>query len=94
MQGKVHNYATLTKRVKLQHEKKPVSNLKSTQSKALSKYLWHVLKFLFHKNNFFVGDKIVLETSSVAITDTSCVHCFDQFSNNDALRDLKQFIKF
>ena len=94
MQGKVHNYATLTKRVKLQHEKKPVSNLKSTQSKALSKYLWHVLKFLFHKNNFFVGDKIVLETSSVAITDTSSVHCFDQFSNNDALRDLKQFIKF
>ena len=94
MQGKVHNYATLTKRVKLQHEKKPAPNLKSTQSKALSKYLWHVLKFLFHKNNFFVGDKIVLETSSVAITDTSSVHCFDQFSNNDALRDLKQFIKF
>ena len=26
------NYAILTKRVKLQHEKKPVSNLKSMQS--------------------------------------------------------------
>ena len=26
------NYAILTKRVKLQHEKKPVSNLKSVQS--------------------------------------------------------------
>ena len=33
------NYATLTKRVKLQNEKKLVSNLKSIKSKALRKYL-------------------------------------------------------
>ena len=39
MQGQVQNYAALTKRVKLQHEKKPVSNLKSMQVKALNKYL-------------------------------------------------------
>ena len=32
MQGQVQNYATLTKRVKPQHEKKPVSNLKRMQS--------------------------------------------------------------
>ena len=38
MQGQVQNYATLTKRFKLQHEKKPVSNLKSMRDKALSKH--------------------------------------------------------
>ena len=32
MQGQVQNYATLTKGVKLQHENKPVLNLKSMQS--------------------------------------------------------------
>ena len=32
MQGQVQNYETLTKRVKLPHKKKPVSNLKSMQS--------------------------------------------------------------
>ena len=69
------------------------SNLKRMQSKALSKYLWNVLRFSFHKNNFFVGNKIVLETSSVAITNTSCVHCFDQLSHTCALRDLEQLIQ-
>ena len=39
MQGQLQNYATLTKLFKLQHEKKPVSNLKSVQDKALSKHL-------------------------------------------------------
>ena len=34
MQGKVQNYATLSKRVNLQHEKKLLSSLKSMQSKA------------------------------------------------------------
>ena len=29
MQGEVQNYATLIKRIKPKHEKKPVSNLKS-----------------------------------------------------------------
>ena len=32
MQGQDANYAMLTKRVQLQHEKKPVSNLLSMQS--------------------------------------------------------------
>ena len=81
MQGQVQNYATLTKLLKLKHEKKPVSNLKSMQGQALRKYLWNVLRFSFHKNNLFAGNKIVLETSSVAITDISSVHCFGQLSN-------------
>ena len=51
-------------------------------SKALNKYLCNLLTFSFHKHNVFVGNKIVLETSSVAITDTSSVY--------NALRDLKQ----
>ena len=93
MQGQIQNYEALTNPVKLQHEKKPVSNLKRMQSKALSKYLWNVLRFSFHKNNFFVGNKIVLETSSVAITNISCVHCFDQLSHTCALRDLEQLIQ-
>ena len=74
------SYATLTKRVKLQYEKKLVSNLKSIKSKALRKYLWNVLRFSFHKY-FFVENKIVLEASSVAVTDNSSVHCFDQLYN-------------
>ena len=68
--------------------------LKIMQSEALSKYLWNVLTVLFHENNFFVGNKIVLETSSVTIPDTSSVHCFDQYLTYDALRDLKQFRQF
>ena len=94
MQGQVHNYGTLTKWVKLQHEKKPVSNLKSMQSEISSKYLRNVLRFLFHKNDFFIGNKILVETSSVIITDTSTMHCFDQYLTYDALCDLKQFIQF
>ena len=43
---------------------------------------------------FFVGNKIVLETISVAITDTSSACCFDQYLACEALRDLKQFIQF
>ena len=51
------------------------------QSKALNKYLCNLLTFSFHEHNVFVGNKIVLETSSVAITDTSSVQCFDQLTN-------------
>ena len=32
MQGQVQNYATLTKRGKLQHKKKPISNLTSMKT--------------------------------------------------------------
>ena len=47
------NYAILTKQVKVQHKKKPVSNLKSMQM-VVSKYLRTLRRFSFYKNNFFV----------------------------------------
>ena len=43
---------------------------------ALSKHLWNLLIFSFHKNNFFTGKKTVVETISVAITEGSDVWCF------------------
>ena len=39
MQRQMQNYAILSKRVKLQHEKKPVSNLLSMQKVGSSKHL-------------------------------------------------------
>ena len=68
--------------------------LKVCRAKALSKYLWNVLRFSFHKNNFFVGNKIIAETSSVAITDSSSVHCIDQYLTCDSLNNLVSFIQF
>ena len=51
------NYAILTKQVKLQHEKKPVSNLKSTQRVGFMQTLQNLLRFLFHEKNFFTRKK-------------------------------------
>ena len=44
MQGQLQNYATSTKRVKLQHEKKPVSNFKSMQSKGFEQISMKCIK--------------------------------------------------
>ena len=49
---------------------------------ALSKNLQNLLRFLFRKNNFFTGKKPVVETISVAITDSSVVRCFDLYLIN------------
>ena len=49
--------------------------------KAMSKYIGNIWRFSFHEHNFFVGNKIVLEISSVGITDASSVHCLNQLSN-------------
>ena len=51
------NYLILTKRFKLQPEKKPVSNLKSIVSVGLSKHLRNLSRFSFRKRNFFTGKK-------------------------------------
>ena len=51
-------YAILSKQVKLQHEKKHKSNLKSIKSLALSKYQGNTLRFLFRKNSFFIEKEI------------------------------------
>ena len=74
--------------------KNHVSNLKSLQSESFEQISMKCIEFSFHKSNFLVGNKIVLQTSSEAMTDTSSVHCFDQYLTYDALRDLKQFIQF
>ena len=46
------NCAILMRRVKLQHEKKPVSNLLSMQRVGFEQTLWHLLRISFRKNNF------------------------------------------
>ena len=54
--------ATLTKWVKEQPEKKPVPNLKSMQIVSFEQTSTKLFRFLFCKNNFFVGEKTVLGT--------------------------------
>ena len=51
------NYAILTKRIKLQHEKKPKSNLKSMQSVGFQQTSTKFRRFSFCKNIFFIGKK-------------------------------------
>ena len=62
------NYAILTKRIKLQHEKKPISNLKSMQSVGFQQTSTKFRRFSFCKNIFFIGKKTVVETISVVIS--------------------------
>ena len=38
-----------------------------------------LLRFLFHKNNLFIGKKPVVEFISVAINESSDVLCFDPY---------------
>ena len=52
------NYAILTKHVKVQYEKKPVSNLKSMQIVSFEQTSTKFIEILFCKNNFFIGKKI------------------------------------
>ena len=49
-------YTILTKQVKLEHEKKPVSNLLS-MSVCLQQTFMKCIEFSFRKNNFFTGKK-------------------------------------
>ena len=72
------NYAILTKRVKLQHEKKPVSNLKSMLSVDIEQTFMKFTEIFVPQEYFFTGKKTVVETISMAITDSSNVCCFDQ----------------
>ena len=51
------NYAILAKQVKLQHEKKPVSNLKCMQSVGFEQTFTKFSEFLFQKNNLLTGKK-------------------------------------
>ena len=69
------NYAILAKQVKVQHEKKPVSNLKSMQIVVFEQTSSKFIKIgvLFSKNNFFIQKKPAVETISMAINDRSNV---------------------
>ena len=51
-------YAMLSKWVKLQHEKKHELDLENIKSLALSRYQGNALRFLFHKNSFFIEKEI------------------------------------
>ena len=45
-------------------------------------HIYEHIHFLFPKNNFFTGKKIVTETILETITDSSVVHCFDLYLIN------------
>ena len=70
------NCVILTKRIKLQHEKKTVSNLLSRQSVGFDQKFMKFI-YLFRKNSFFTGKKPLVETISVTIPDSSDVRCLD-----------------
>ena len=75
------HYPILTKRPKPQHEKKPVSNLKSIESVGFEQKF---TKFIenFVPQEFLYGKKPAVETILVAITDGFDVHCYDLYLIN------------
>ena len=77
MQGQMQNYAILTKQLKLQHEKKPVSSLISMQSVGFEQTFMKFVEIFILQEYFFTGKKTVVETISVAITDSSDVCCLN-----------------
>ena len=66
------NSAILTKRVKVQHENKFVSKYVECRLWANTTKFFEIFVL---KNNFFIGKKIIVETISVVINDSS-VLCF------------------
>ena len=86
------NYKTCKGRCKLCHinqtgqtttwKETCIKFIKYAECKALSKHLWNLLRFLFHKNNFFTEKKTIVETISVTITDSSNVWCLDLYLIN------------
>ena len=82
------NYPVLIKRVKLQHKKKPVLNLRSIESvgfqQTFTKFIeiFVPLKFLYEKKNRG-GNHLV------AINDISDVRCFDLYLINIFIKSAK-----
>ena len=76
------SYLILTKRVKLQHEKKPVSNLKSIESVDFEQTFTKFIDIFVPQEQFLYGKKSLLETILVAIADSSDVRCFDLYLMN------------
>ena len=81
-------YPILTKRIKLQHEEKPILNLKSIESvgfqQTFTKFIeiFVPLKFLYEKKNLG-GNHLV------AINDISDVRCFDLYLINIFIKSAK-----
>ena len=72
------NYAILTKWVKLKHEKKPVPNLISMQSEGFEQTFFEIYwDFCSARIISLQEKKTIVETISVAITDSSNVRCLD-----------------
>ena len=79
------NYTKLTKQIKLQHEKKPVWDLLSMQSVSFEQAL---TKFCSARI-ISLQEKTVVETISVAITDSSDVRCLDLYLRNIFMKSAK-----
>ena len=88
------NYAILTKRVKLQHEKKPLLNISSMQSVGFEQTFIKFIEIFVPQEQFIYRKKHVVETISLAITDSSDVRCLDLhliniFTNLQRQRDAR-----
>ena len=83
------NYPILTKQVKLQHEKKLVSNLKSIESVGFEQTFTKFIEVFVLQKYSFCGKKIVVETILVVITDSSNVCCFDLYLINMFMKSTK-----
>ena len=82
------NYFILTKRVKLKHQKKPVSNLKSIKSVSFEQTYTKFIE-IFILQEFLHGKKNVVGTILVAITDSSNVLCFQLYLIKISAKSMK-----
>ena len=82
------NYAILTQQVKVQHEKKPVSNLKSMQ---IAGFETNTLKIYwdFCSVRIVKANSDTVETISVVINDSSNVICSDLYLKNIFVKRMK-----
>ena len=83
------NYLILTKRVKLQHEKKPVSNLKSIVSLGFEQTFAKFIEIFAPRKIFLYGEKNQVETILVSIASSSNVGCFDLYLINKLTKSIK-----
>ena len=83
------NYPILIKRVKLRHEKKPVSNFKSMKSVGFDQTFMEFIEIFILQEQFLYRKKTVVETIIVAIVDSSDMHCFDLYLINIFMKSTK-----
>ena len=76
------NYPILTKRAKLKHEKKPISNLKSIESVSLEQTYTKFIEIFVPQEEFLYRKNTAVENILVTITDSSDVCCFHLYLIN------------